>query len=83
MSEAKQRALHAARELAITAEQHGKFRGECIEKAIQLAAAGRKDDAYTKLLMVVAIDSVRDMVAYQKTDDAIDSALERNTEPKD
>lgn len=75
MSDAQMMARKATHEFQVTESAHAAYRVECIEAAIKLAAKGMKDEAYTKLLMVVAIDGVRAKVL-MKTDDAvIDQAL--------
>lgn len=62
MSDVQLKGRRAEHELQISAEAHAQYRQECIDKAVALAAKGMKDEAYTKLLMVVAIDGVRDVV---------------------
>lgn len=59
MSDIQRQGRQAEHELQLTAEAHDKYRKEQIDKAVALAAQGLKDEAYTKLLMVVAIDGVR------------------------
>ena len=75
MSEAKQRALKAEHELTVTAGVHAEYRAECLDAAVKLAAKGLKDEAYTKLLMVVAIDGVRAKVLMQKNDATIEEGV--------
>lgn len=70
------RARQADFELSITEQSHAEYRANCIEQAILLAKAGESENAYRKLLMVVAIDGVRAMVLMQKTDAEIDKGVE-------
>lgn len=62
MSDIQRLGIEAEQELRLSAEAHELFRKETIDKAIALASKGMKDEAYTKLLMVVAIDGVRAIV---------------------
>lgn len=87
MSEARQLANKALHELTVTEAAHAAYRQECLDGAVKLAAMGLKDEAYTKLLMVVAIDGVRAKVL-MKTDDAViedslQKALAQANTPKD
>jgi hypothetical protein len=75
MSDAQLTARKAKHELQVTEEAHDAYRIECIEAAIKLAAKGMKDEAYTKLLMVVAIDGVRAKVLMQVDNATIETAL--------
>lgn len=82
MSDAQLTARKATHELQITEEAHAAFRLKCIEEAIKLAAKGMKDEAYTKLLMVVAIDGVRHAVLMRKDDATIETANAEANTPK-
>ena len=75
MSDAQQLARKATYELQITEDAHTAYRAECITAAIELARKGMKDEAYTKLLMVVAIEGVRKKVLLQTHDADIEKAL--------
>jgi len=80
VSDAQMTARKAKHELQVTEGAHANYRIECIEAAIKLAAKGMKDEAYTKLLMVVAIDGVRAKVLMQTDNATIEAALaEANT----
>lgn len=81
MSTADQIARKATYELQITEEAHAAYRLECIEAAIKLAGMGMKDEAYTKLLMVVAIDGVRAKVLMKTDDQVIETALAQAKTP--
>jgi len=75
MSDAQQLARKAKHELQITEEAHTSYRAKCLEEAVGLAKLGAKDEAYTKLLMVVALDDVRRVVLMQTDDEVIEKAL--------
>ena len=62
MSDIQLKGRQADYELKITAEAHAAHRVQMMDQAVALAALGKKDEAYTKLLMVVAIDGIRDIV---------------------
>lgn len=62
MSDTQVKGRMAEHELKISAEAHAAFRAHMMDQAVALAAKGHKDEAYTKLLMVVAIDGVRAIV---------------------
>lgn len=62
MSDVQVKGRMAEHELKISAEAHAAYRVQMMDQAVALAAKGMKDEAYTKLLMVVAIDGVRDIV---------------------
>ena len=81
MSEVQQKGRKAEHELALTAAAHAKHRAECIEAAVELAKRGAKDEAYTKLLMVVAIDSVRALVHEHVDSATMDKAGEQASHP--
>lgn len=81
MSDAQQLARKATHELQVTEKAHADYRAECITKAIALAGQGMKDEAYTKLLMVVAIDGVRTKVLMQTGDAVIEQALAQANTP--
>jgi len=75
VSDAQQIARRATHELQITEEAHAAYKAECVTAAIELARKGMKDEAYTKLLMVVAIEGVRTKVLLQTDDAVIEKAL--------
>lgn len=62
MSDTQLKGRQAEYELKIMAEAHVAYRLQMMDQAVELARLGKKDEAYTKLLMVVAIDGVRDVV---------------------
>lgn len=75
MSDAQQIARKATHELQVTETAHAAHKAECITAAVELARRGLKDEAYTKLLMVVAIDAVRARVLMQADNATIEAAL--------
>jgi hypothetical protein len=80
MSDAQMIARKATHELQVTETAHAAFKAECITAAVELARKGLKDEAYTKLLMVVAIEGVRAAVLMQTGSAVIEQAIaEANT----
>lgn len=77
MSEAQRRGRQAAHELEIHAEKHDAYRAEQLEKAVKLAALGQSDEAYRKLLLVVALDGLRSLVRAEVDNAEIESEAAR------
>lgn len=62
MSDEIQKGRQARQEMELTEASRSKFREETLDKAVKLAKAGLRDEAYAKLLMVVAIDGVKEIL---------------------
>lgn len=75
MSDAIREARLAEHELHLTERAHATYREQCLEAAVKLAEKGEMEKSYQKLLMVVAIDGVRQKLR-SYTDDA---TIERAT----
>jgi hypothetical protein len=82
MSAIEQKGRLAQHELQITAEEHGKFRVKCLDEAVKLAIEGDKDKAYTKLLMVVALDGVHKAVFAHVESANIERGAAKSREPE-
>jgi len=81
MSEIQRLGRLAEHELQLTSEAYANHRTECLEKAVKLAAMGERDQAYTHLLMAVAIDKVRDLVHGHVDSAIMDKASEQARHP--
>jgi hypothetical protein len=81
VSDAQQIARKAVHELQVTERAHAAYREECIAAAIELARKGLKDESYTKLLMVIAIEGVRSKVLMQTGDAVIEEAIAQANTP--